>query len=67
MPEIYNLNPTVFATKGKSRHEPSQDVELLWLDEYDPLEAQRSDEAAEDIDPEEIFGMLNLSLKRTPC
>jgi len=60
MPEIYNLNPTVFATKGKSRHEADQDAGSMWLDEYDPMEAQRSEELAQDIDPEEIFDLVRL-------
>lgn len=51
-PEIYNANPTVFATAKSS----SLASNSLWMDDFGS--SSDSDESdIEAIDPEEIFGM----------
>jgi hypothetical protein len=58
MPEIYNPNPTVFASsKSNSRKFALDGRRSLWLD--DPEVDQNDSDQLEPIDQAEVFGQLS--------
>lgn len=59
--EIYNANPTVFATGKPSRHS-SLKTQSLWMGENDST--LDDDSEVEEIDSDEIFGTYSLFVCR---
>ncbi|KAF9265794.1 FAM96B protein [Marasmius fiardii PR-910] len=61
MPEIFNPNPTVFRTSGKSSlHQYTSDPNSLWLEEDDGqrIHIELDDDEVDPIDKDEIFGLI---------